>query len=167
LSTAYIALGANLGNPIAQLTSALAGLGSLPATRLLKRSRWYRSRAIGPGVQTDYINGVVLLETSLSPIALLHELLRLEESHGRTRGERWAPRTLDLDILLYDDLAFESPELHIPHPRMASRNFVLVPLMDIAPELTLPNGMPLAKLAQSIGEEGLWLMPETGEAHGK
>lgn len=167
MSTVYIALGANLGNPMAQLTSAVAAFDTLPASRLLRRSSWYRSRAIGPGEQDDYINGVAMLETRLSPASLLLALKQLEQSNGRVQAERWAARPLDLDILLYDNLQLDSEDLQIPHPRMTGRNFVLVPLYELAPGLVLPDGSSLADLVDNVGKEGLWRLPEAGGARGK
>lgn len=130
--TAYVGLGANLGDAPAAVTQALRDLGRLPQTQLARASSLYRSApvdAAGP----DYVNAVAELHTALSPHELLAELQRLEQAAGRERPWRNAPRTLDLDLLLYDDVRLDSPELTIPHPRMHERAFVLVPLAEIAP----------------------------------
>jgi 2-amino-4-hydroxy-6-hydroxymethyldihydropteridine diphosphokinase len=155
MNRCFVALGANLGDTLQQLESALAQVQQLPACSLIATSPWYRSKAIGPGQQPDYINGVILLETSLSPHSLLTQLQAIEDVHGRVRTERWAARTLDLDILLYGDITLNSSDLHIPHPRMQQRNFVLFPLFDLAPQLTLPCGTPLESLLASCPSDGL------------
>lgn len=131
---AYVALGANLGDARRTIRQALLALDHLPQTRLVRASSLYRTAPIdssGP----DYINAVAEVATTLDPQALLAELQRLELAAGRERPYLNAPRTLDLDILLYDDLRLDSPTLTIPHPRMATRAFVLVPLTEIAPHL--------------------------------
>lgn len=130
--TAYVALGANLGDPQAALRQALRGLAALPQTQLVRTSSFYRTAPIessGP----DYINAVAELRTALTPHALLAGLQALEQAAGRERPWRNAPRTLDLDVLLYGDLRLDTPTLTIPHPRMHERAFVLVPLAEIAP----------------------------------
>lgn len=130
--TAYIALGANLGDARAAVLQAMRGIAALPATTLVRRSSLYRTapvEAMGP----DYINAVVEVATGLHPLELLLELQQLEQAAGRERPYRNAARTLDLDILLYGDASMDSPTLVIPHPRMMARAFVLVPLAEIAP----------------------------------
>lgn len=132
--TAYVALGANLGDAPATLRAAFAALDALPETRMLRHSRLWRSApvdATGP----DYINAAAALETSLTAPALLHELLALEARFGRQRPYHHAPRTLDLDLLLYGGARIASPQLTVPHPRMWQRAFVLRPLAEIAPQL--------------------------------
>jgi 2-amino-4-hydroxy-6-hydroxymethyldihydropteridine diphosphokinase len=151
----FVALGANLGDPLEQLESALAAIQQIPQCSLVVASPWYRSKAIGPGTQPDYINGVAQLETRLSPHSLLAHLQAIENLHGRLREQRWAARTLDLDILLYGDITLDSDELQLPHPRMQQRNFVLYPLFDLVPQLTLPCGTPLESLLASCSNEGL------------
>jgi 2-amino-4-hydroxy-6-hydroxymethyldihydropteridine diphosphokinase len=158
VSPCFVALGANLGDPLQQLESALAHIQRLPGCSLVATSPWYRSTAIGPGEQPDYINGVALLETSLPPRDLLAQLQAIEAHHGRLRSQRWAARTLDLDILLYGDITLNSDDLQIPHPRMQQRNFVLFPLYDLSPQLTLPCGTPLESLLASCSSEGLQLL---------
>jgi 2-amino-4-hydroxy-6-hydroxymethyldihydropteridine diphosphokinase len=140
MARCLIALGSNLGDRAVQLQQALAGLTRLPATRLLTRSREYRTRPIGgPAGQGEFLNAAALVETSLAPSAVLAALERLEESLGRQRTERWAARTLDLDILLYDDAAINSPELTVPHPRMSYRRFVLEPAAEAASWMIHPD----------------------------
>jgi len=132
--SAWIGLGANLGDRQATLRAALAAMAGLPGTRLQRTSSLYRSAPVDAG-GPDYLNAVVQVETTLAPHALLAQLQAIEQAAGRERPYRNAPRTLDLDILLYDALTLASPTLTIPHPRMATRAFVLVPLAEIAPHL--------------------------------
>ena len=146
MTAAYIALGSNLGDSRALLRSALADLAELPDTRLESISPAYLSEAIGPGEQPDYINLAVRLETGLSAETLLVELQRIELAHGRERGERWAARTLDLDILLYGNEHIDKPGLKVPHPGIPERSFVLIPLLDLDANLTLPCGTPIGSL---------------------
>lgn len=146
--TAYIALGANLGDARATVLQAIEGIAALPLTTLMRRSSLYRTAPVqstGP----DYINAVVEVATGLSPQELLLELQQLEQAAGRERPRRNAPRTLDLDILLYGDASVESPTLVIPHPRMMARAFVLVPLAEIAPH-TVTLAQLQAVRSQSI-----------------
>ncbi|MBS7821491.1 2-amino-4-hydroxy-6-hydroxymethyldihydropteridine diphosphokinase [Wohlfahrtiimonas chitiniclastica] len=139
LSTTYIALGANLENPVAQLTTALEEIAQLPNTSIIQCSKFYRTKPIGPA-QPDIINAVIALQTALSPYELLHALQAIELKHGRTRTVRFGARTLDLDVLLYEDWVNDDSALIVPHPRMHERNFVLIPLYEIAPDLILPQG---------------------------
>jgi 2-amino-4-hydroxy-6-hydroxymethyldihydropteridine diphosphokinase len=144
---AYIGLGSNLEEPIQQLRHALLAVAELPSSHLVQVSSAYRSPAVGPGEQPDYLNAVVQLRTSLDPDALLQKLQRIELAQGRVRTVRWGPRTLDLDILLYGDLRLTTPTLSIPHPGLARRNFVLYPLLEICgPNLVLPDGADLGTL---------------------
>jgi 2-amino-4-hydroxy-6-hydroxymethyldihydropteridine diphosphokinase len=135
---AYVGIGANLGDARANVQDAIARLGRLPHSRLLLASSSYRSAPIdssGP----DYVNAVACLDTELGPHALLRELQGIEQAHGRERPYHNAPRTLDLDLLLYGSETVDTPELTIPHPRMLERAFVLVPLLEIAPAATVPG----------------------------
>jgi len=152
---AYIGLGSNLDNPEQQLRTAVAELDTLTGTRLAAVSSWYRSAPLGPAGQPDYINAVARIVTSLPPLALLRELQAVENRHGRVRTRRWGPRTLDLDILLYGDCQLSTPELCIPHPQLALRNFVIYPLAELAPDLTLPDGTALARLLAKVTPEGI------------
>lgn len=149
LVTAYIALGANLGDARAALLQAMQDIAALPATKLVRRSSLYCTAPVdstGP----DYINAVVDVATSLSPQDLLHELQQLEQDAGRERPHRNAPRTLDLDILLYGNLCVNSETLVIPHPRMSERAFVLVPLAEIAPHTVTAEQLQ-AVAGQAVG----------------
>ena len=136
---AYIALGANLDDPLGQLRAALDAVAALPDSRMLRTSSFYRTAPVGAPGQPDYLNAVAALETGLAPDDLLAALLEIEHDFGRRREYRNAPRTLDLDLLLYDDVVIDRPHLQIPHPRLHLRAFVLVPLAEIAPELRLPG----------------------------
>ncbi len=136
---AFIALGANLGSPAAQVERALDELARLPETRVEARSALYLSKAEGYAEQPDFVNAVALLATRLTPRALLEALLEIEARHGRRREFKNAPRTLDLDLLLYDGLVLHEPGLTLPHPRMCERAFVLQPMSEIAPEQGIPG----------------------------
>jgi len=157
--TACIGLGSNLQSPIEQVRTALSELAELPQSRLLRASSLYRSAPMvteGDAVaQPDYINAVALIETTLSPHDLLHQLQRLEQRHQRVRERHWGPRTLDLDLLLYGDECINTPDLVVPHPGLCERNFVLIPLFEIAPDLRLPDNRALADLVAVCSSEGL------------
>lgn len=143
---AYVGLGSNLENPIQQVSDALIELNEIAQTRLLQQSQLYRSDPVGPPGQPDYINAVALLETALEPLDLLDALQSIENAHQRRRIQHWGPRTLDLDLLLYADQQIDLERLQVPHPHMTEREFVLYPLAEIAPEIELPNGIPLQQL---------------------
>ncbi|MDQ2077670.1 2-amino-4-hydroxy-6-hydroxymethyldihydropteridine diphosphokinase [Marinimicrobium sp. ABcell2] len=151
---AYIGLGSNLDDPRHQVETALQELGQLPNTRLIAASALYQSRPIGPP-QPDFVNAVAALDTTLPPLALLDQLQTLEQRHQRVRREHWGPRTLDLDLLLYGDSIIDQPRLQVPHPELSKRNFVLYPLAELAPDLTLPSGTPLAALLTHVSQDGL------------
>ena len=136
---ASIGLGANLNDPAAQVEYALAELDRLPQTRLVARSSLYASSPLGYVDQPDFVNAVAQVETTLAPRALLTALLDIEQRHGRARSFRNAPRTLDLDLLLYGDAQFDEDALTLPHPRMCERGFVLRPLLEIAPDIRIPG----------------------------
>lgn len=136
---AFVALGANLADPVAQLRSALDALAGLPESRLLKASSLYRTAPVGIHNQPDFINAVALLETTLAPEVLLEALFDIEARFGRRRDFHHAPRTLDLDLLLYDAEVIDTPRLRLPHPRMHLRAFVLAPLVEIAPDCAIPG----------------------------
>lgn len=154
-ATAYIALGSNLDDPPAQIQRALSALAQLPETKLTACAPWYYSTAIGPGTQADYINTVACLCTGLAPLELLHALQTIETAQGRIRTQHWGARTLDLDLLLYDDLSLETEELSLPHPRLTERNFVLIPLHDLVPELLLPDGTAIKQWLANCGSAGI------------
>lgn len=136
---AFIALGSNLQDPATQISAAFAALDQLPESQVLSRSSLYRTAPVGYDHQPDFINAAVALMTRLEPLALLRALLALETQFGRERPFPNAPRVLDLDLLLYDDLVMNTPELILPHPRMHERAFVLLPLSEIASELVIPG----------------------------
>jgi 2-amino-4-hydroxy-6-hydroxymethyldihydropteridine diphosphokinase len=127
-----IALGSNLGDSLTILVNAINELKKIPDCTFISQSKWYKTKPIGPQ-QPDYINGCALFNTSLQPEKLLEKISAIEQKFGRTRDIYWGPRTLDLDIIFYEDLRLETSKLQIPHPRMRERAFVLVPLADIAP----------------------------------
>jgi 2-amino-4-hydroxy-6-hydroxymethyldihydropteridine diphosphokinase len=156
MTPTYIALGSNLLDPLSQLRAAVLALDALPHTQLHKVSSVYRSAAVGPGTQPDYLNAVVLLNTALPPLELLDALQQVERNQHRVRHERWGPRTIDLDLLLYGELTINSARLTIPHPHMAQRHFVLYPLHEISDaSLQLPDGTKLAALLHLCSMEGL------------
>ncbi|WP_079435880.1 2-amino-4-hydroxy-6-hydroxymethyldihydropteridine diphosphokinase [Zoogloea sp. LCSB751] len=138
VTRAYVALGANLGEPVKHLRAAVDDLGTLPGTQVTARSSLYRSAPVGLLNQPDFINAVVAVDTPLPALELLRQLLTIEARHGRVRSVPNAPRTLDLDLLLYGELQMQETELTLPHPRMHQRAFVLLPLLEIAPDLILP-----------------------------
>jgi 2-amino-4-hydroxy-6-hydroxymethyldihydropteridine diphosphokinase len=152
---AYVGLGSNLDEPEAQLSRALDELAQLPETRLSARSGLYRNPPMGPVPQPDYVNAVAALETTLSPLELLDCLQAVEQAHGRVRIERWGPRTLDLDLLLYAERSIDEPRLKVPHPGLHERPFVLYPLAEIAPELIIPGRGSLAEWLVRCPSSGL------------
>lgn len=152
---AWIGLGSNLEDPLRQLATAVAGLAALPGTRLIEQSPFYSSRPMGPQDQPDYVNGVALLQTSLAAEPLLDELQRLEQQHGRTRERHWGPRTLDLDLLLFGGETLATSRLTVPHPGIAERDFVLRPMLDIRPDLALPDGRRIADLLAQCSDSYL------------
>ena len=156
MTRVYIGIGSNLQQPIQQVHQALQALARLPATQLIAHSRLYRSAPMGPHAQPDYINAVAALETELPAIELLHLLHAIEQAQGRIRDDRrWGPRTLDLDILLFGDECITQSELHVPHPGLCERNFVLYPLTEIAPELVIPGLGALSGLLAQCPAIGL------------
>lgn len=139
MSRAFIALGGNLGAVETRLLAVMAELDELPRTRLLRASSLYRSAPVGYAEQPDFVNAVALVETGLPSGDLMRALLALETQHGRVRGARNGPRTLDLDLLLYGEERCDEGFLILPHPRMHLRSFVLAPLLEIAPDLKIPG----------------------------
>ena len=152
MNQVYIALGSNLANPRQQLQDALQALNQLPHSRLVAQSAFYQSQPLGPQDQPDYVNAVACLETALPALALLDALQQIEQQQGRVRLRRWGERTLDLDILLFNQEVIQSERLTVPHYDMHNREFVIVPLYEIAPQLILPNGTPLAQLVQQFAQ---------------
>ncbi|MFA5825745.1 MAG: 2-amino-4-hydroxy-6-hydroxymethyldihydropteridine diphosphokinase [Gallionellaceae bacterium] len=151
----FVGLGSNLADPHAQVLQAMRELANLPQVRVVRCSSLYRSAPVGYLEQPDFINAVAQLQTSLSPRALLDALLALEQRCGRTREFINAPRTLDLDVLLYDDLQLHEHGLTIPHPQMHLRAFVLQPLLEIAPECCIPGVGAAKDAAQQCAEQSL------------
>jgi len=135
VTIAYVGIGSNLQDPVRQVRDAFRELDTLPHTRLVKSSSLYRSAPVGYAAQPDFVNAVAQLETGLPAERLLADLLEIEVRHGRRRSFPNAPRTLDLDLLLFGNLELQTPGLQIPHPRMHERAFVLEPLIEISPEL--------------------------------
>jgi 2-amino-4-hydroxy-6-hydroxymethyldihydropteridine diphosphokinase len=148
--TAFVALGSNLGDPAAQIRSALRELARMPGTRVVRSSSLYRNPPAGGLDQPEYINAVAQVETRAGARELLDRLLEIERAHGRVRDYPNAPRTLDLDIVLYGDRVLREPGLVVPHPRMLQRAFVLVPLAEIAPEAQVPGHGRVADLAAKL-----------------
>ncbi|WP_261815917.1 2-amino-4-hydroxy-6-hydroxymethyldihydropteridine diphosphokinase [Vibrio gallicus] len=154
--TTYIAVGSNLGDPVSQALLAIKSLADIPKTRVIEASSLYSSTPMGPQNQPDYINAVVKIETELSPIELLDCTQQIEQQQGRERkDERWGPRTLDLDILLYGTQVIDEPRLTVPHYGMKTREFVLYPLQEIEPNLVLPDGSTLKSLIGNVDQNGL------------
>ena len=159
---AYIGLGANLIDPPAQLHDALVRIAAYPGIHLHARSSLYRSAPVGPGPQPDYCNAVCAVDTTLSPDELLTVLHDIERSMGRARPPvRWAPRLIDLDLLHCAGVQLSSRRLTLPHPEIARRNFVLVPLAEIEPDLEVPGLGRVSELARRAGREGLTLWSES------
>ncbi|WP_313131065.1 2-amino-4-hydroxy-6-hydroxymethyldihydropteridine diphosphokinase [Pseudescherichia vulneris] len=152
MTLVYIALGSNLASPLTQVNAAIAALGTLPDSRIVAVSDFYRTPPLGPQDQPDYLNAAVALETSLAPESLLDHTQRIELDQGRVRkAERWGPRTLDLDIMLFGDETLATPRLTVPHYDMKNRGFMLWPLFEIAPELRFPDGETLASVLARLG----------------
>ncbi|MDD2883694.1 MAG: 2-amino-4-hydroxy-6-hydroxymethyldihydropteridine diphosphokinase [Dechloromonas sp.] len=155
MSRAYLALGANLGDPVATVQAAFAALAALPGSQLLATSKLYRTAPVGITEQPEFVNAAALLDTPLAPEALLDALLAIEAQFGRIRAERNGPRTLDLDLLLYDDQVLNTPRLTLPHPRLHLRAFVLYPLADLDPDLRLPGRGTLAAWLPAVANQGI------------
>ncbi|MFA7235800.1 MAG: 2-amino-4-hydroxy-6-hydroxymethyldihydropteridine diphosphokinase [Phycisphaeraceae bacterium] len=153
-----IALGSNLADRAAHLLAARDALAALPGSTATRCSHVYETDPVGPGRQGRYLNAVIELRTSLEPAALMWELLRIETDAGRVRREKWGPRTLDLDLLLYDDLVIDTGTLTVPHPHLHERAFVLQPLCDIDPNLTHPvSRRSVRQLLDALNEPPLTL----------
>lgn len=160
MTEAYIALGSNLGNARGHVLGAFDALARLPGTQLLAHSPLYLTPPWGMLEQPPFVNAVARIGTTLSPHALLDALLAIERAAGRVRdGERWGPRTLDLDILHMDGVALDDDRLSLPHPRIRDRAFVLLPLNDLAPDLELPGQGRVADLLAALDTAGLERLP--------
>ena len=165
---AYIGLGSNLGrehegiyeSPQTQLDTALKKIAQQPQINLIKVSSFFRTNAIGPGEQPDYINAAAKVKTTLSAYQLLDFLQLIENRQGRIRTLRWGARTLDLDILLYDQIVENSERLTIPHPRLHERAFVLAPLVDLDPQLAIPNRENVSRLLANCSLQGVVKLPD-------
>jgi 2-amino-4-hydroxy-6-hydroxymethyldihydropteridine diphosphokinase len=172
---AYVGIGSNLDDPLSQVEAAIGALGRIPGTRLVARSSAWRNPPLGPASQPDFVNAVAGLLTGLEPRRLLDELLEIERRQGRDRSDavRWGPRRIDLDLLLHGGTVLDTPDLVLPHPGMASRNFVLFPLLEIAPGLRVPGLGPVARLAASLRQEQqadpdrAWAIPVTSPSKGR
>jgi 2-amino-4-hydroxy-6-hydroxymethyldihydropteridine diphosphokinase len=154
---AFVGLGANLGDPRASVEEAMAEIDRLPGTRIVASSSLYRSAPVDAG-GPDYVNAVVELHTGIEPLPLLRSLLAIEQAHGRQRSVRNAPRTLDLDLLLWGEVVMHTPELTLPHPRLHQRAFVLKPLAQIAPGLVLPGLGGLAPWLAASADQSIELI---------
>ncbi|EOL8945002.1 2-amino-4-hydroxy-6-hydroxymethyldihydropteridine diphosphokinase [Cronobacter dublinensis] len=151
MTLAYIALGSNLAEPLSQVNDALAALAQIPHSRIVATSPFYRTPPLGPQDQPDYLNAAVALETTLTAKALLDNTQRIELQQGRVRkAERWGPRTLDLDIMLFGDETINTERLTVPHYDMKNRAFMLLPLAQIAPALRFPDGERLADVLELL-----------------
>jgi len=146
----YIGLGSNLQDPASQIEQAFQALDQLPQTRLLKHSRLYSSKPLGPQDQPDFVNAVCLVETELDPQTLLAALQEIERNQGRIKKRHWGERNIDLDILLYADQKLQTQTLTIPHPEIAQRDFVLLPLAEITPGLLIPELGPVEDLISQL-----------------
>ena len=155
MTLAYIALGANLGDPASTVRAAMGALANLPESGVRRCSSLYRTAPVGIVDQPSFINAVALLETKLPPETLLDALLDIEARFGRVRAEKDGPRTLDLDLLLYDDQFIDLPRLTLPHPRLHLRAFVLQPLAEITPDLIIPGRGPIAAWLPAVANQGI------------
>ena len=152
MTLAYIAIGSNLASPLEQVNAAVQALGEIPQSRIVAVSSFYRTPPLGPQDQPDYLNAAVVLDTALDADTLLDNTQRIELQQGRVRkAERWGPRTLDLDIMLFGDAVINSERLTVPHYDMRNRGFMLWPLFEIAPDLHFPDGMALRAVLDDLG----------------
>lgn len=151
MTLAYIALGSNLASPLDQVNAAITALGEIPQSRIVAVSSLYRTPPLGPPDQPDYLNAAVALETALEPETLLDHTQRIELQQGRVRkAERWGPRTLDLDIMLFGNLTLNTERLTVPHYDMKNRGFMLWPLFEIASDLHFPDGTSLQEILANL-----------------
>jgi len=160
MSPALIGLGSNLDDPKAHILQAFKDLNALAETKLVASSRLYGSTPLGPQDQPDFVNAAALVKTNLSPLVLLDSLLAIEQQHQRQRLRHWGPRTLDLDLLWFNDQIIQEDRLTVPHPGVTERNFVLLPVQDIAPNLSI-NGYTLDYWLRQTGQEGIQVLETT------
>lgn len=153
MSRSYLGIGSNLGDRLENLESAVRGL-SVAGSVVVAVSSVYRTEPVGLKEQPEFLNAVVAVDTELTPRGLLALAQEVERAAGRDRSVRWGPRTLDVDILLYEDAEVDDPDLEIPHPRLAERRFALEPLVEIAPDATLPDGTTARGLLERLGAGG-------------
>lgn len=156
---AFIGLGSNLEDPTAQLALAVSELAQLPQTTLVAQSAFYASRPVGPQDQPDFVNGAVWLRTDLTAHELLDHLQAIEQAHGRERLRHWGPRTLDLDILVFGEQTLADERLTVPHRELRNRDFALQPLLDLKPDLILPDGESIATLRRLCPDNNLRKLP--------
>ena len=154
MTLAYIAIGSNLASPLEQVNAAVQALGEIPQSRIVAVSSFYRTPPLGPQDQPDYLNAAVVLDTALDAETLLDNTQRIELQQGRVRkAERWGPRTLDLDIMLFGNEVINTSRLTVPHYDMKNRGFMLWPLFDVAPDLIFPDGIPLRDILDNLHAE--------------
>ncbi|HHA2301498.1 TPA: 2-amino-4-hydroxy-6-hydroxymethyldihydropteridine diphosphokinase [Enterobacter asburiae] len=154
MTLAYIAIGSNLSSPLEQVNAAVQALGEIPQSKIVAVSSFYRTPPLGPQDQPDYLNAAVVLETALNAETLLDNTQRIELQQGRVRkAERWGPRTLDLDIMLFGHETINTERLTVPHYDMKNRGFMLWPLFEVAPDLIFPDGIPLRTILDNLNAE--------------
>ncbi|AKL01340.1 MULTISPECIES: 2-amino-4-hydroxy-6-hydroxymethyldihydropteridine diphosphokinase [Enterobacter] len=154
MTLAYIAIGSNLASPLEQVNAAVQALGEIPQSKIVAVSSFYRTPPLGPQDQPDYLNAAVVLETALNAETLLDNTQRIELQQGRVRkAERWGPRTLDLDIMLFGHETINTERLTVPHYDMKNRGFMLWPLFEVAPDLIFPDGIPLRTILDNLNAE--------------
>jgi 2-amino-4-hydroxy-6-hydroxymethyldihydropteridine diphosphokinase len=162
MTIVYIGLGSNLESsaqsPLQHITTAIQSLGEIQSTRMIRSSSLYKSKPVGPQDQDDYINAVVQIETELEALELLNNLQAIENEHGRVRNERWGPRTLDLDILMFGDEIINNDRLTVPHVEMTNRSFVLVPLAEIDSNGVIPGKGSVRDLLSDLDQSGLEIL---------
>ncbi len=163
MASVFIGLGSNLSDPVKQLNTALSSLEKLPKTSVVQTSSFYGSTPLGPADQPDFVNAVCLLDTAFSPLELLAELKKIEADQGRIKKRHWGERLIDLDILLFDELTLTSSVLTIPHQGIASRDFVLIPLLEIAPDLMIPNKGSVQSLISVLQTSYLYPLSEASQ----
>lgn len=162
MTHAYVALGSNLDNPRAHIEGGFSALAGLPDTQLLRRSSLFRTLPWGYAAQPEFVNAVAEIDTRHSPQQLLTDLQAIERAHGRDRsGPRWGPRTLDLDLLLYGGQRVDTPQLQLPHPRIAARAFVLLPLAELGADLEVPGQGRVVDLLARVDASGCWRIDGT------